>query len=71
MQSTQVVLVSTCGMRPNGHIRVTNKTLVKSSKVRTIEPRDCNAKSHVIMPWSLVFMAKRTSEQQVASSFVL
>ena len=40
--------VSVCGVRPNGHNRVTEMTSVKSSKVRTMLQCDCNPKSHVI-----------------------
>ena len=40
--------VSACGVRPNGHNRVTEMTSVKSSKVGTMLQRDCDAKSHVI-----------------------
>ena len=37
-----------CGIRQNGHIRVADKTLVKSSKVGTILLCNHHAKLHVI-----------------------
>ena len=70
MHSVQIVLTSTCDVQHNGHIRVTNKTSVKSSKVGTIVPCNHDVKLCVIVPLSPVFMAKHTSEQQVASGFV-
>ena len=60
---------SACGMRHNGHIRVTDKTLVTSFTVRTIVLHDGNAKSCVIMQLLPVFMAKHASEQKIVSNF--
>ena len=49
MHNMQAMLTSACGVRHNGHIRVTNMTRVKSSKVGTIMQRDRDAKSHAIV----------------------
>ena len=59
--------MSTCGVRYNRHIRVIDKTLVKSSKARTIVLHNCNAKLCVIMQLLPMFTAKRTSEQQTGA----
>ena len=64
------MLTSACVVQCTGHIGVTDKTLVKSSKVGTIMPRDCHAKWQVTVQLSLVLMATLASEQQVASGFV-
>ena len=69
MDSAQAVLTSACGVRQNGHIRVTDVTRVKSSKVGTILPRDCHAQSHVIVQFSPVSIRKPAWKQQVASGF--
>ena len=47
-QHTYCVDVSTCGVWPNGHNRVTEMTSVKASKVGTMLQCDCDAKSQVI-----------------------
>ena len=65
----QVVLMSVCGVQQNGHIRVTDVTRVKSSKVGTIVQRDCHAQLHVIVQLSLVSIGKNAREQQTVSGF--
>ena len=65
MHSKHVVMMSAHAMYYDGHIRVTNATSVKSSKVGTMLLRDCHANLHVIAVQSLVSIGKRVSEQQV------
>ena len=48
MHSTQTMLTSACGLRCIGHVRMTDATRDKLSKVGMILLRDCHAKLHVI-----------------------
>ena len=48
MRNTHTVLTSACAMQCNAHIKVTDATRVKSSKVRTIMQHDRNAKLYAI-----------------------
>ena len=56
-----------CGVHQNGHIKVTDATLVKSSKVGTIMPHNHHAKLHVIVGTIVSVHSKAPREHQAAS----
>ena len=59
--------MSAYGMQRNGHIRMTDATFVKSSKIRTIVPCDRDAKLHVIMQLLPMSIGKYACKWQATS----